>query len=73
MVPFGYCPLARCLALMPWNRCRPLDRTLVPRTLFGPPTASAIIDGRDARPGRERSAPEGHQDLQGAFARPRHG
>ena len=41
----GYCPLARTLALMPWNRRRPLDRHLVLRTLLGPPTANAIIDG----------------------------
>lgn len=44
VVTVGYCPLARCLALAPWNRSRPLDRALVLRTLFGPPTASALID-----------------------------
>lgn len=45
MVFAGYCPLARTLALMPWNRGRPLDRTLILRTLLGPPSANAIIDG----------------------------
>jgi len=45
MVLAGYCPLARTLALMPWNRRRPLDRDLVLRTLFGPPTANAVSDG----------------------------
>lgn len=35
----GYCPLARILALMPWNRSVPLTARLVARVIFTPPLA----------------------------------
>lgn len=44
MVVAGYCPLARILALMPWNRGAPLDRTRLVRILFGPPVQGSILD-----------------------------
>jgi len=32
MVLVGYCPLARALSLLPWNRSQPLSAALVRRT-----------------------------------------
>jgi len=40
----GYCPLARILSLMPWNRTRPLSRTLFVTAIFSPPLAGSILD-----------------------------
>lgn len=34
---FGYCPLARILSLMPWNRNEPLSADLLKRTFLSPP------------------------------------
>jgi hypothetical protein len=48
-VLFGYCTLARCLSLMPWNRREPLSTELVRRTFL-----SAGQGQRDA--GLSRSA-----------------
>jgi hypothetical protein len=42
MVLFGYCLLARCLSLLPFNRIEPLSAALVMRTFFAPPVASVI-------------------------------
>jgi hypothetical protein len=39
MVLFGYCPLARMLSLMPWNRHEPLTGALVRRTVLAAPSA----------------------------------
>ena len=39
-VVFGYCPMARLLSLMPWNRTVPLTLKLVLRTFFTPPVAT---------------------------------
>lgn len=44
VVTVGYCPLARLLALMPWNRRAPLDRARLLRILFGPPVQGSILD-----------------------------
>lgn len=38
MVLFGYCFLARCLSLLPFNRREPLSAGLLARTFFSPPT-----------------------------------
>lgn len=38
MVLFGYCFLARCLSLLPFNRREPLSPRLLARTFFSPPT-----------------------------------
>lgn len=43
-VLFDYCPLARLLALAPWNRRQPLTRTLLSRVLFAAPTSGSILD-----------------------------
>lgn len=37
LVLVGYCPLARLLSLMPWNRTEPLTVDLVRRTFLTPP------------------------------------
>lgn len=38
MVLFGYCPLARCLSLLPFNRAEPLSLGLLRMTFFSPPS-----------------------------------
>jgi hypothetical protein len=35
----GYCPLARMMYLMPWNRSEPFSLNLVGRVFFSPPVA----------------------------------
>ena len=37
-VLFGYCPLARMLHLMPWNRDEPFTLDLLRRVIVTPPT-----------------------------------
>jgi hypothetical protein len=44
VVTVGYCPLARILALMPWNRRRPLTAAFVWNTIVSPPVAGSILD-----------------------------
>jgi hypothetical protein len=44
VVTVGYCPLARILALMPWNRRRPLTAALMWNTIVSPPVAGSIMD-----------------------------
>ncbi|NCC27040.1 MAG: hypothetical protein EOM22_02520 [Gammaproteobacteria bacterium] len=39
MVLFGYCPMARMVSLLPWNRRQPLSLRLVARTFLQAPTA----------------------------------
>lgn len=39
-----YCLLARCMALMPWNRSKPLSATLVWKIITLPPVAGSILD-----------------------------
>lgn len=44
-VLFGYCALARCLSLLPWNRWEPLSLALASRTFFSPPVRGNILQG----------------------------
>jgi hypothetical protein len=44
VVIVDYCPLARILVLMPWNRSRPLTTALVRETIFSVPVAGSILD-----------------------------
>jgi hypothetical protein len=44
VITVGYCPLARVLALMPWNRSRPLNAVLAWNIIFSPPVAGSILD-----------------------------
>jgi hypothetical protein len=46
VVTVGYCPLARILALMPWNRSGTLTTALVWNTIVTPPVAGSILDVR---------------------------
>ncbi len=43
MVTVGYCPLARCVSLLPWNRRQPLTLALVQRTFLSPPVRGSIL------------------------------
>ncbi|HWI59928.1 MAG TPA: hypothetical protein VNZ22_22045 [Bacillota bacterium] len=45
---FGYCLLARCLSLLPWNRTSPLTLQEVVRTFTVPPNMDAAIHGKPA-------------------------
>lgn len=40
----GYCPLARCVSLLPWNRRQPLSLALVRHTFLTPPVSGSILD-----------------------------
>ena len=48
MVLVDYCPLARCLSLMPWNRREPFSLDLLRRTVFSPPVRGNILQGLPA-------------------------
>jgi len=39
---FGYCAMARLVALLPWNRNEPLSFRLLRRTFFSPPVKGSI-------------------------------
>jgi hypothetical protein len=47
-VLFGYCTLARCLSLMPWNRREPMSWRLVWRTFASRPVKGNIMQGLPA-------------------------
>jgi hypothetical protein len=44
-VLFGYCTLARCLSLLPWNRQQPFSWSLVWRTFTARPVKGNILQG----------------------------
>jgi hypothetical protein len=47
-VLFGYCALARCLSLLPWNRQQPLSWHLVRRTFLSRPVKGNVLQGLPA-------------------------
>lgn len=47
---FGYCTMARCVSLSPWNRSEPFSTALVARTFLSPPVRGNILQGLPARP-----------------------
>ncbi len=53
-VLFGYCTLARCLSLLPWNRQEPLSWRLAWRTFTSRPVKGNIPQGL---PAMQRVAP----------------
>jgi hypothetical protein len=59
MVLVGYCPLARALSLLPWNRSQPLSAALVRRTFVSAPVSGSIVDAINARPGLMKDAAQG--------------
>lgn len=42
---FGYCTMARCVSLLPWNRKEPFTVELVTRTFFSRPVPGNIMQG----------------------------
>jgi hypothetical protein len=42
---FGYCTMARCVSLLPWNRNQPLSVDLLSRTFFSRPVRGNIMQG----------------------------
>jgi hypothetical protein len=58
-VLFGYCALARCLSLLPWNRSDPLSWRLVWRTFASPPVKGNIMQGQAATPQSRVARPAG--------------
>lgn len=49
MVLFGYCPLARFLSLMPWNRTQPFTFSLLALTCLSRPVRGNILQGLPAK------------------------
>lgn len=45
---FGYCTMARCVSLFPWNRSEPLSLDLVNKTFFSRPVRGSIKQGFSA-------------------------
>lgn len=59
---FAYCPLARIMSLMPWNRSAPLTWPRVWRTITLPPVAGSVLEvlnGANIRPGLSGAAARG--------------
>lgn len=48
MVLVNYCPLARMMALMPWNRKQPLRWPLLKQALFSAPIEGCIVESLEA-------------------------
>ena len=42
---FGYCTMARCVSLLPWNRQERFSTDLVTRTFFSRPVPGNILQG----------------------------
>jgi hypothetical protein len=43
---FGYCTMARCVSLFPWNRKEPFSVALLKKTFFSRPVRGSIIQGQ---------------------------
>ena len=48
MVLFGYCFLARCMSLMPWNKTEGYSIELIKRTFFSAPVKGNVLQGLPA-------------------------
>jgi hypothetical protein len=44
-VIFGYCTMARCVSLLPWNRSERFSPGLLKRTFFSAPVRGSILQG----------------------------
>lgn len=42
---FGYCTMARCVSLLPWNRSEPFSADLLLRTFLSRPVRGNIMQG----------------------------
>jgi len=47
-VIFGYCTMARCLSLLPWNRTQALTWRFIWKTFISPPVRGNILQGLPA-------------------------
>jgi hypothetical protein len=47
-VLFGYCSLARCLSLLPWNRGESMSVDLLRRTFLSRPVKGSVMQGLPA-------------------------
>jgi hypothetical protein len=56
---FDYCPLARIMSLLPWNRRAPLTWSLVKRTFLTPPVKGSFLAPGPAMPAAVAPAPAG--------------
>lgn len=56
MVLTGYCFLARCMSLMPWNLKEPVSASVLKRTFFSPPVKGNIMQGLPGDPVSEGQA-----------------
>ena len=45
---FGYCTMARCVSLLPWNRSEQLSLDLLTKTFFSRPARGSIKQGFEA-------------------------
>ena len=57
MVLFGYCPLARAMSLLPWNRHEPLSAALIWRTIAELPRIGAVHHGLGDRELEQQATP----------------
>lgn len=48
LVLTGYCTMARCLCLMPWNRREPLSLDLARRAFLSRPVRGSVLQGLSA-------------------------
>lgn len=48
MILFGYCFLARCMSLMPWNKTEDYSISLFKRTFFSAPVKGNVLQGLPA-------------------------
>jgi len=44
-IMFGYCTMARCVSLLPWNRQESLSVNLLKKTFLSPPVRGSILQG----------------------------
>jgi hypothetical protein len=44
-ITFGYCTMARCVSLFPWNRSEPFTLDLLQRTFFSRPVRGNFLQG----------------------------
>ena len=49
-VIFGYCAMARCVSLLPWNREARFSGVLLKRTFLSPPVRGNILQGLPPAP-----------------------
>ena len=42
---FGYCTMARCVSLLPWNRSEPFSFSLLQKTFFSRPVRGNVQQG----------------------------